>query len=75
MSSKTKNCKAGNLNVTCLKKILKGRPGGVVVKFMCCSSVAQGLQIWISGADLCTTHQATQWWQPTYKIEDGCHGC
>ena len=37
----------------------EGRPGGVVVKFSCLASAAQGSWVEILGADLCTAHQAT----------------
>lgn len=30
----------------------RGRPGGLVVKFMCSTSAACGSQVWIPGADL-----------------------
>ena len=43
----------------------KGGPGGVVVKFVCSASVAQSLQVWIPGMDLCTAYQAMLWWHLT----------
>ena len=39
------------------------------------ASVAQGLQVWILGADLHIAHQAMLWWQPTYKIEEDEQRC
>ena len=53
----------------------RGRPGGVVVKFMHSSSAAQGLQTWILGADLYTAHQTTLWQHPSYKIEEDWQRC
>ena len=38
-----------------------GGPGGVVVKFGCSTSVAQGSPVRIPGADLCTTCQPMLW--------------
>ena len=57
------------------KKKLRGRPGGVVVKFTYSTSVAQGFQVQIPGADLYMAHRAMLWQQPTYKIEDEWHKC
>ena len=57
------------------KKQDRSQPGGIVVKFLHSTSVAQGTQFQILGADLCTTHQAMQWWLPTYKIEEDGHRC
>ena len=37
---------------------LWGLPYGIVVKFTCSTSVAQGLQVWIPGVDLHTAQQA-----------------
>ena len=37
---------------------IKGWPGGVVVKFAHCTSVALSSQVWIPGADLHAAHQA-----------------
>ena len=48
----------------------KGPGGGVVVKFAHSASAAQGSQVQIPGADLCTTHQAMLWQHPTYKTEE-----
>ena len=48
-----------------VKKLSGGRPRGVVVKFACSASVAQGSQIWIPGEDLHTAHQTMLWWCPT----------
>ena len=53
----------------------RGWPGGIVVKLVCSTSVAQGLQVQILGMDLCTTHQAMLWWHPTYKAEEDGHRC
>ena len=49
---------------------LGGQPGGVVVKFVCSTSAAQGSSISIPGTVLHTAHQAMLWWCPTYKIEE-----
>ena len=42
-----------------------GRPTGTRVKFACSALVAQGLQVWILGVDLHTTHQAALRQRPT----------
>ena len=47
-----------------------GQPSGVVVKFVCSTSVAQGSQVQILGTDLRTAHHATLWQHPTYKTEE-----
>ena len=39
----------------------RGRPGGVEVKVMHFPLVTQGLQVWVPGMDLHTTHQAMLW--------------
>ena len=44
-----------------------GLPGGIVVKFMCSTSAAKGLRVWILDVDLHTAHQAMLGWHPTYK--------
>ena len=59
----------------CVRTLLKrqmiwGRPVGVVVKFACSASAAQGL-----GLDLHIAHQAMLQWHPTYKIEEDWHRC
>ena len=54
---------------------MRGQSGGVVVRFECLASVAQGSQVWIPGADLHTAHQAMLWWCPTYEIEEDWHRC
>ena len=38
-----------------------GPPAGIVVKFMCSTSLAQGSQVWNLGTDLHTAHQAMLW--------------
>ena len=51
-------------------------PGGIVVKFACSASAAWGLQVRVLGTNLHTsTHQATLWQHPTYKIEEDWHRC
>ena len=52
------------------KQIIRGWPGGVLVKFTCSASVAPGLQVRILGADLCTTPQALLWQHPTNKVDN-----
>ena len=52
-----------------------GQPDGVVVKFAHSALAAWGLQVWILGADLCTSHQAMLWRHPTHKIEEDWHRC
>ena len=54
---------------------MSGQPGGIVVKFVCSTSAAQGLQIQIPGADLYTAYQAMLWWHPIHKIEEDEHRC
>ena len=49
------------------KKIKRGWPGGVVVKFAHSTLAAQGLQVQILDTDLYTAHQAMLWWCLTYK--------
>ena len=56
-----------------IKKSDKGQPSGIVVKFMCLASAAQGSGVQILGADMHTAHQAMLWWHPTYKIEEDWH--
>ena len=56
-----------------IKKQLEGSLGGVLVKFVHSASAAWGLWLQIPGMDLHTTHQATLWWCPTYKIEENWH--
>ena len=51
----------------------RGQPGGVAVEFVYPISVAQCLQVWISGVDLHTAHQAMLWQRPTYKLEEDWH--
>ena len=51
----------------------EGWPSGIVVKFTYSVLVAQGLQVWILGTDLCTAHQAMLRWHPAYKIEEDWH--
>ena len=48
---------------------------GIVVKFICSASAAQGLRVWILGVDLCTAYQAVLWQHSTYKIEEDWHRC
>ena len=60
---------------TPIKRTTRGQPGGAVVKFVHSASVAQGLWVQITGADLHTTCQAMLWWHPTYKIEEDWHRC
>ena len=48
---------------------MRDQLGGVVVKFTCSTSAAQGLWVQILGMDLYTTYQAVLWRLPTYKIE------
>ena len=41
-------------------------PGGVVVKFACSASAAQGSPVQILGVDPLTAHQARLWQPPTW---------
>ena len=54
---------------------VRGQLGGVVVKFVCSTSVAQGSQVRIPSTDLHTAHQAMLWWHPIYKTEEDWHRC
>ena len=53
----------------------RGRPGAVVVKFMCYTSMAQGPWLQNPSADLHTTHQTTLWQSPIGKVEEDWHRC
>ena len=48
-----------------IKKGLVDQPGGVVVKFMCSTSAAQGSQVQIPGTDLAPLVKPMLWWHPT----------
>lgn len=37
-------------------ELLQGQSGGLVVECAHFNKAAEGLQVWISGTDLCTTH-------------------
>ena len=58
-----------------IETMMRGWPTGIVVKFMCSASVAQGSCVQILGADLHTTHQVMLWQHPIYKIEEDWHRC
>ena len=53
----------------------RGQPSGIVVRFTHSASAAQGLPVWIPGADLHTTYQPMLWQHPTYELEEDGHGC
>ena len=53
----------------------QGWPSGIVAKFACSSSAAQGSRVQILGTDLHITHQNMLWQCLMYKIEEGCHRC
>ena len=53
----------------------RGQPGSTAVKFASSASVALRSPVLISGVDLCTSWQAMPWKRPTYKVEEGGHGC
>ena len=55
--------------------INEGQPSGAVVKFAHSALVAQGLPIWILGADLHTACQAVLWQASTYKLKEDGHRC
>ena len=48
-----------------LKRMKRGQPSGIVVKFACSASAARGSPIWIPGMDLGTACQ-TMLWQASY---------
>ena len=50
-----------------------GQPSGIVVMFTRSASAAWGLQVWILGMDIYTTHPAMLWWYSTYEIEKDWH--
>ena len=54
--------------LNCLLKFSRGQPGGIVVKFVCSASAAQGSQVQIPGMDLDTAHHAM-------LIEEDWHRC
>ena len=58
-----------------LKKKMRGRPGGVVVKFTHSALAAQGSRVQILGMNLHAAHQAMLCRHPTYKVEEDWHRC
>ena len=48
----------------------QGQPSGIVVRFVCPTSMSQGSGVWIRGADLHTAHQPILWRRPTCKIAE-----
>ena len=52
-----------------------GWPGGAVVKFARSTSAAQGLSVQIPGADMAPLTKPCCGRHPTYKVEEGGHGC
>ena len=63
----------GTLN--CIKTGRRGWTGGIVVKFACAASAAQGSQVHIPGMDIWTIHWAMLWQCPTYRIEKDWQWC
>ena len=57
------------------KRESRRRPSGIVGKFTCSTSAAQGSWVQTPGMDLYTAHQAMLWWHPTYKMEEDWHRC
>ena len=58
-----------------LKRIMRGWPCGIVVRFVHSTSMAWGLQVQIPGTDLQTAHQVMLWQCPTDKTEEDWHRC
>ena len=59
----------------CLKLIGSSRPRGAAVKFARSALVAQGLLVWILGADMAPLGTPCCGGRPTYKVEEDGHGC
>ena len=52
-----------------------GHPGGTEVKCTRSASAAQGLPVWIPGADTAPLGKPSCGRRPTYKVEEGGHRC
>ena len=57
------------------KKENEGRPGGAAVKCVCSSSAAWGSWVRIPGVDMAPLVKPCCGRRPTYKVEEGGHGC
>ena len=56
--------------------LFRGWPSGIVVKFVCSASAAQGSRVQILGMDLHTTHQAMLWQMShIQKMQEDWHRC
>ena len=59
----------------CILKIVRGWPGGAMVKFACSASVGWALLVRFPGADIASLGKPCCGRHPTYKVEEGGHGC
>ena len=57
------------------KDQLGGQPGSAAVKFPRSALAAQGLTVWILGADMALLGMPCCGGRPTYKVEEDEHGC
>ena len=53
----------------------RGQPGSAVVKCARSASVAGGLSVRIPGVDVAPLGRPCCGRRPTYKVEEGGHGC
>ena len=58
-----------------LKRILRGQPGGTLVKCARSASAARGSPVQILGADMAPLGTPCCDRRPTYKVEEDGHGC
>ena len=74
-----KDAKDSTLRLPCVKKdqkdLLRGQPGGAVIKFTRSGSAAQGFPVQILCAHICTACQATLWQASTYKVKEDGQRC
>ena len=61
--------------VSSSNSLLRGWPGDAEVKCARSASVAQGLPVWIPGADMALIGKPCCGRCPTYKVEEDGHEC